>query len=310
MTRPYRPWGSLRARSGSERASSTNRAALSRPRSRRGVRKDDSLLAGARPGDGVSRSWPAMSTTAVDPEEIARVLFGVRASATPLHGEHDLNFRLEVGASRYVLKLHHPDADATALDLQDAVLEALASEPGVPRLLGSRAWGERRARLLSWLDGRPWADGGGDMASLGRVVARVDRALAGFAHPAMCRPHRWDLRNAGELAPWAERLDPAVRRARRADPGGAGRAGAPAASGDSQRRQRAQRAGRRGRPVDRADRLRRRRSGRARVCGLAVAGAYAMQGQPDPARAVVPVVRGYHEVAPLQRRRARGRCSH
>ena len=38
----------------------------------------------------------------------------------------------------------------------------------------------------------------------------------------------------------------------------------------------------------------------ARVCGLAVAGAYAMQGQPDPARAVVPLVRGYHEVAPLR----------
>ena len=38
----------------------------------------------------------------------------------------------------------------------------------------------------------------------------------------------------------------------------------------------------------------------ARVCGLAVAGAYAMQGRPDPARAVVPVVRGYHEVAPLR----------
>ena len=36
------------------------------------------------------------------------------------------------------------------------------------------------------------------------------------------------------------------------------------------------------------------------MCGLAVAGAYAMQGQPDPARAVVPVVRGYHEVTPLR----------
>ena len=44
----------------------------------------------------------------------------------------------------------------------------------------------------------------------------------------------------------------------------------------------------------------------ARVCGLAVAGAYAMQGRPDPARAVVPVVRGYHEVTPLRAGRARG----
>ena len=37
----------------------------------------------------------------------------------------------------------------------------------------------------------------------------------------------------------------------------------------------------------------------ARVCGLAIAGAYAMQGCADPARAVVDVVRGYHEVTPL-----------
>ncbi len=35
------------------------------------------------------------------------------------------------------------------------------------------------------------------------------------------------------------------------------------------------------------------------MCGLAIAGAYAMQGCPDPARAVVAVVRGYHEVTPL-----------
>jgi 4-aminobutyrate aminotransferase-like enzyme/Ser/Thr protein kinase RdoA (MazF antagonist) len=239
-----------------------------------------------------------MSTTAVDPEEIARELFGVHGSATPLHGEHDLNFRLEAAGSRYVLKLHHPDADATALDLQDAVLEALASEPGVPRLRGSRAWGERRARLLSWIDGRPWAEGGGDMASLGRVVARVDRALAGFAHPAMCRHHRWDLRNAAELAPWAERLDPAM---------GALVApvlAAPAALTHlphqvihNDANEHNVLVGEDGTVVgliDFGDAV-----WSARVCGLAVAGAYAMQRQPDPVRAVVPVVRGYHEVAPL-----------
>jgi Ser/Thr protein kinase RdoA (MazF antagonist) len=49
-----------------------------------------------------------MSTTAVDPEEIARELFGVHASATPLHGERDLNFRLEVATSRHVLKIKSP----------------------------------------------------------------------------------------------------------------------------------------------------------------------------------------------------------
>ena len=38
----------------------------------------------------------------------------------------------------------------------------------------------------------------------------------------------------------------------------------------------------------------------ARVCGLAVAAAYAMQGLNDPLREVLPLVRGYHAVTPLR----------
>ena len=36
-----------------------------------------------------------------------------------------------------------------------------------------------------------------------------------------------------------------------------------------------------------------------RVCGLAVACAYAMLGQPRPVRAILPLVAGYHEESPL-----------
>src|SRR3954468_15629010 len=143
----------------------------------------------------------------IEPERVARELFGLDGVATALPGEHDLNFRLESGDTRYVLKLHAPRSD---LALEDAVLEHLRDVPAVPRLAGTGADNGHTVRLLSWLDERPWAEGGGDMASLGRVVARVDRALAGFAHPAMRRHHRWDLRNAAELAPWAKRLDPAM----------------------------------------------------------------------------------------------------
>ena len=36
-----------------------------------------------------------------------------------------------------------------------------------------------------------------------------------------------------------------------------------------------------------------------RVCGLAIAATYAMFRQPDPVRGILPLVAGYHEVAPL-----------
>src|SRR3712207_3926473 len=131
-----------------------------------------------------------------DPERVARELFGLDAVATALPGEHDLNFRLETGDARYVLKRHVPRAD---LAFEDAVLQHLQDRDAVPRLAGTGADNGHSVRLLSWLEGRPWAQGGGDMASLGRAMARVDSALRDFTHPDMHRPHRWDLRRAGDV---------------------------------------------------------------------------------------------------------------
>src|SRR3954453_8343076 len=132
----------------------------------------------------------------IDPERVARDLFGLDGIATALPGEHDLNFSLQAGAKRYVLKLHQPRPD---LALEDAVLTHLRGLAAVPRLAGTGADNSHQVRTGGGLEGRPWAERGGDMASLGRVVARVDRALRDFPHPDMRRPHRWDLRRAPEL---------------------------------------------------------------------------------------------------------------
>src|SRR3954471_10445694 len=120
---------------------------------------------------------------------MARELYGLEATVRPLPGERDLNFALEANGSRYVLKVHHPGAD---LALEDAVLEHLRDEPAVPRLAApTRHVDGHTVRLLTWLDGHAWADAPGDMAGLGRTVARVDKALATFTHPAMHRDHPW-----------------------------------------------------------------------------------------------------------------------
>src|SRR5262245_40204357 len=124
------------------------------------------------------------------PIELARDLFGLDATATALHGEENLNYRLDSGQERFVLKIH-----ADPSPLEDAALRHLDAVPGVPRLIGS----DGHVRLLSWLDGAPWADAPGDMASLGRLVARVDRALRDFTHPDSKRPLRWNLLQAPEF---------------------------------------------------------------------------------------------------------------
>lgn len=209
-----------------------------------------------------------------DPLQIARDLYGLDATASPLPGELDLNFALTADGTRYVLKLH---ADAADLALEDAVLEHLRDEPAVPRLAGPTATANGyTVRLLSWLEGEPWAHTPGDMASLGRTVARVDRALADFTHPDMHRPHRWNLTNA----PGVPALDHLPHQVIHNDANEFNVLVGPerAVSG----------------LIDFGDVVY-----TARVCGLAIAGAYAMQGCADPARAVVPLVRGYHEVAPL-----------
>ena len=213
----------------------------------------------------------------IDPERVARDLFGLDGAATALPGEHDHNFRLETDTARYVLKLHAPRPD---LALEDAVLEHLRDEPAVPRLAGTGADNGHTVRLLSWLDGRPWADGGGDLASLGRAVARVDRALGDFTHPEMRRAHKWDLRRAADFGIAIPPLDHLPHQVIHND---ANEHNVLVAEDGTVIGL-----------IDFGDVV-----FSPRVCGLAVAGAYAMQEQRDPARAVVAVVRGYHEVSPL-----------
>src|SRR4051812_32952865 len=139
----------------------------------------------------------------LEAERVARDAFGLDASAAPLPGELDRNFRLDAAdGRRLLLKLHRPDTESAVLDLQDAAMrQAGQNDPALqaPRPLG-RARVEvgsetREARLLTWLDGITWSDHGGRepllLRSVGALVARLDAALAGLQHPAGARPFGW-----------------------------------------------------------------------------------------------------------------------
>ncbi|MEV0237693.1 aminotransferase class III-fold pyridoxal phosphate-dependent enzyme [Nonomuraea sp. NPDC050786] len=241
-------------------------------------------------------------------------LFGVAASATLLPGELDWNVRLDVeGVPAYVLKVHHPATDPSVLDLQDEILAHLARtapEVAVPHLVATAevSFGghARRARLLEWLPGTVWAEAGppdeARLRALGSAVARLDAALAGFDHPALDRPYRWNMQQAVALLGDASSVDEALRPFVHTTLGGLDQLlpalkALPQQAIHNDANEHNILVGPDGGVaglLDVGDVVR-----APRVCGLAVALAYAQLGHADPMAAALPVLAGYHAESPV-----------
>ncbi|MGK9263128.1 aminotransferase class III-fold pyridoxal phosphate-dependent enzyme [Sinorhizobium meliloti] len=138
--------------------------------------------------------------------------YGVAGETVALPGEHDLNFRIQASDGRaFLLKLHALGAPEE-LDMQIAVLDHLAREATdlpVSKALPSRSGvsfirvefkGERVARLLTWLPGEIWARAANrtsnSVETLGALLGKLDRSLAGFSHPGARREYAWDIARA------------------------------------------------------------------------------------------------------------------
>lgn len=157
---------------------------------------------------------PAVSPA--EAEAFARAAWGLAASARSLPGERDRNFRLTAPAGEWVLKFANPKEDPAFRAMQIAALRHIASaDPGlpVPRLVPPSAGGDEadylhpdgtvlKVRLLTWLPGLPMAEAEATpavRAAYGAAVARIQRALAGFDHPARGHEMSWDLQHAPRL---------------------------------------------------------------------------------------------------------------
>lgn len=115
---------------------------------------------------------------------------------------------------QFVLKVANSAEALEFLELQNQLIRFLAAgkiELEFPRIVQTTTGEdiatikdengrEHFVRLLTWLDGICFATaeahGRKLLASLGRVLAQVDAALAEFSHPAAHRSFYWDLRNA------------------------------------------------------------------------------------------------------------------
>ena len=173
-------------------------------------------LSGDLPTGRAEASPPVVSDAQA--AAIARDVFGIEARAIRrLSGERDVNVRVDTPTDeRFVLKLLHPGEDPAVSDFQARALLHLAeADPALPaprvvRPLRDGALnplcrvGPRRCRVrcVTYLDGHPLERAEGTAAqwrSLGAFLARLDRALAGFRHPADDHELLWDLKRAHRL---------------------------------------------------------------------------------------------------------------
>ncbi len=231
--------------------------------------------------------------------------FGLEGVAVPLPGELDRNFAI----GGHVLKLHAAGTDPGWLDLLDAAMEHVAARsPGVatPHLVRALD-GSRRvavdggfARVLTWVPGTPWGrlpapPGAEALRHLGRAVAGLDAALADFDHPRLDRRLRWNMLGAADLRGAAPAATPVLESFAAEVLPDLRELPAQAIHNDANEHNIL--VGQDGLVsglIDFGDVCR-----APRVCGLAVACAYAMTGLDVPEREILPLVAGYHAVAPL-----------
>ena len=162
---------------------------------------------------------PVPEVSEAQAEAIFHRIYGREGKAELLAGERDRNFLMrEPGGGAFMLKITNPVEERPVTEFQTGALCHVAgADPAfpVPRVVPTVAgdliaWdeanhGQRRAvRLFTWLDGallggRVLAPEG--LRDLGRSLARLALALAGFSHPAERHPLLWDMQHAVALRP-------------------------------------------------------------------------------------------------------------
>ena len=158
--------------------------------------------------------------------EIGRRLFALDGPIRRLDGERDLNFLVGEKGARHVLKIANAEESPAMLECQHLVFERLAASGAFPVVVTARqsvngnsietvqaADGTTHAcRVLPFVEGRVLREidtpSSQLLADIGRRMAKLDRALEGFSHPALERPLLWKMETApGIVETYAPLLD-------------------------------------------------------------------------------------------------------
>lgn len=183
------------------------------------------------------RAGTELTSTAsvVGPAEAERIAlehYGMAGRAEWLWGEKDSNYRLTLadGTERLLKILSPAEAPDVTRMHSRALLHLEAADPGipvqriVPALDGApdlraavEAGGERAVRMVTFLDGAAQRGGPrspGQRRQIGRLMARMEIALADFSDPAMIHPIAWDMTHALDLRDRLEVVEDPARRER------------------------------------------------------------------------------------------------
>jgi 4-aminobutyrate aminotransferase-like enzyme len=153
-------------------------------------------------------------------ERIARDVYGLAVAVWPLSGERDCNFHVRTADARdYVLKIVDGAADPQTTDCQVGVLRHLAEQDPslpVPRVFATQQGDDLGQAeqdgisyatcLMGYIPGQLLAEQRPRrslLTNVGDTLARVDRALQGFFHPALAQHIAWDVRRLPELIEFA-----------------------------------------------------------------------------------------------------------
>ena len=258
--------------------------------------------------------------TAAEALAVAEREFGVVGRISPLPSERDQNFLItDADGKKFVLKIANLHDTPELLDFQNQAMRHVENEVAdccrVQRALLSQqgrdleiihragAGTHHCLRLLTWIEGEVLATcnsrGPILFESIGANMAKIDAALWGFAHPAMRRVLQWDLRHAGMARTHAALLPRAGRgRVERLFLQWEGIDWASlrysVVHGDANDHNVIVDAGRMVGLLDFGDMVY-----TATICDLAIALAYAMQGEKEPLAVAAQIIRAYQRCYPL-----------
>lgn len=145
-------------------------------------------------------------------EQLIQDHFELKVKLKSLPGELDINaFCQADNGQSYILKIAHHGEERPQLEMQHALMQHLAdkSTPLQLPLAISNLQGQtitevvdqkgqtRLMRLLTWVDGKLWADVNPQsyplLESLGQACGTLCQALLDFDHPAAHRQFKWNL---------------------------------------------------------------------------------------------------------------------
>lgn len=163
-------------------------------------------------------------------EHILKKAYAISGEIKLLAGEADLNVKVSTATDTYLLKIMRPGCAPEFVDKQIAALSVLSrsdigikfqrvqlSVQGAPRITVTDEAGDKRiAWLLSFTPGTLLADVQYRTPALsfdiGSGVAKIDQALAGFDHPGLRLPLKWNLTEAGWIKEHIEQIESPERR--------------------------------------------------------------------------------------------------